>query len=314
MSNQQAISIFKSVYILRGKVINNKKHGVAGLKVEAFDYDFNRSNDYLGADTTDEGGAFEICFNKSDFTEHKPDIFFKVYQNNNLLLNTQEHFIRDADENTKPIILTVDATEKPSDYTEQQSTNGDAKIIWIKVKDVAQYKGANWNNEVQRASNLTVDQAKSIALMNPDITYFFHVTSPMVLEGRGSFKPNDVVFFSGKPWYGSAVQADAYEKREVSWIEKPGVAQYGGADWNNEILRMRNLSVEQAKIYAEEHPDIDFFFRTHANMWLQGKKGPGGFSEKGHFHDGDVVFFSGKPWYGSAPQSVAYEKQVKVLW
>jgi len=35
----------------------------------------------------------------------------------------------------------------------------------------------------------------------------------MVLETKGVFRTGDVVFFSGKPWYGSAVGlADAYEK------------------------------------------------------------------------------------------------------
>ncbi len=36
----------------------------------------------------------------------------------------------------------------------------------------------------------------------------------MVLTGKGEFKPKDAVFFSGKPWYGSAPQADSYEKDE----------------------------------------------------------------------------------------------------
>jgi hypothetical protein len=45
-------------------------------------------------------------------------------------------------------------------------------------------------------------------------------------------------------------------------------------------------------------------------MFLEGKPGPGGWTEKGVFRAGDSVFFTGKPWYGSAPGfSDAYEKE-----
>jgi len=94
---------------------------------------------------------------------------------------------------------------------------------WIKKSNVAQYKGANWDNFVQKESNCTPEKAQRIALLNPEITFFFFCREGMVLEGHieekyGSFQPGDAVFFSGEPWYGSAPQCDAYEKSGLSTV------------------------------------------------------------------------------------------------
>jgi len=84
-----------------------------------------------------------------------------------------------------------------------------------RVADVAQYMGADWANEIRRDKGLTLDQAKAIAAANPKITYFFITKGgQMSLGAKGVFRTGDAVFFSGKPWYGSAVGlADAYETK-----------------------------------------------------------------------------------------------------
>jgi len=84
-----------------------------------------------------------------------------------------------------------------------------------RVVDVAQYSGADWANEVRREKGLSVDQAKAIAAANPKITYFVIVKgAQMSLGAKGVFRMGDTVFFSGKPWYGSATGlADAYERK-----------------------------------------------------------------------------------------------------
>jgi hypothetical protein len=90
-----------------------------------------------------------------------------------------------------------------------------AAITFTRVVDVAQYMGADWTNEIRREKALTVDQAKAIAAANPKITYFVIVKGgQMSLGSKGLFLKGDVVFFSGKPWYGSAVGlADSYERQ-----------------------------------------------------------------------------------------------------
>lgn len=94
-------------------------------------------------------------------------------------------------------------------------------ITWNKKTDVAQYGGANWSNRILKKSNLTLDEAKIIAVQNNDIEYFFYMKEGyMYLSGiEESFKKGDAVFFSGKPWLGSAKgKADTYIKeKELSF-------------------------------------------------------------------------------------------------
>ena len=111
-----------------------------------------------------------------------------------------------------------------SDYIVFEQVSNKQAFQWKKVSDVAQYKWADtssrWSNEIRRENGLTVSEAKAIAEKNEQITYFFITKGEyMILEGndthepKGVFKKGDVVFFSGKPWYGAAPgYADAYEK------------------------------------------------------------------------------------------------------
>jgi hypothetical protein len=101
-----------------------------------------------------------------------------------------------------------------SSVSSTASSSKAAIVLFKQVLNVAQYNGADWANEVRRDKALTLDQAKAIAAANPKITYFFIIKAGQVSLGtKGIFRTGDVVFFSGKPWYGSAVGlADAYEK------------------------------------------------------------------------------------------------------
>jgi hypothetical protein len=93
---------------------------------------------------------------------------------------------------------------------------------WNKKSNVAQFGEANWDNFVKKVSSTTAQEAMRIAFFNPDITFFFYCREYMELKGPaakyGPFQPGDAVFFTGKPWYGSAPQCDSYEKTAVSTI------------------------------------------------------------------------------------------------
>lgn len=78
----------------------------------------------------------------------------------------------------------------------------------------------------------------------------------------------------------------------------PDVAQYKWADWNNLVKIEKGITVEQAKAIASSNPDIDYFFYTKG--WQMSLEDPNWQNFK-VFHHGDVAFFSGKPWWGSAP-------------
>jgi peptidyl-Asp metalloendopeptidase len=100
-----------------------------------------------------------------------------------------------------------------------KSASSSAAVVFAKVAGVTQYSRADWKNEVSRGKGLTLEEAKAIAIKNPKISYFFIVKAQMYLgswgaaTGKGVFNAGDVVFFSGRPWYGSARGlADAYEK------------------------------------------------------------------------------------------------------
>jgi hypothetical protein len=59
--------------------------GIPGLTVRAYDVDWTSADDYLGFDTTDSQGDFEIKFDRDAFSagwfdfEGGPDIILKIY-------------------------------------------------------------------------------------------------------------------------------------------------------------------------------------------------------------------------------------------
>jgi hypothetical protein len=75
------------------------------------------------------------------------------------------------------------------------------------------------------------------------------------------------------------------------------VAQYGKADWSQAVGIAQDISVERAKQIADANPDIMYFFRTKGCQMVL-------VTEDGNyrvFRHGDTVFFTGEPWWGSAP-------------
>ena len=85
----------------------------------------------------------------------------------------------------------------------------------------------------------------------------------------------------------------------MSWTKKADVAMFGDANWDGFIKKVSNSSPEQAKRIAMKNPKIAFFFFCRGNLDL---------GNKGVFNQGDAVFFSGKHWYGDAPQCDSYQK------
>jgi len=88
----------------------------------------------------------------------------------------------------------------------------------------------------------------------------------------------------------------------MAWTKKENVAMYQGADWNTCVKLVTNSNPEEAQLIADRYPDISFFFICNAGIDL---------GDKGQFNTGDALFFTGKPWYGEAPQCDAYEKIIK---
>jgi hypothetical protein len=85
----------------------------------------------------------------------------------------------------------------------------------------------------------------------------------------------------------------------MAFNKTPNVAQYKGADWSNFVKTVHNCTPQSAQRIAMRDPNITFFFFCREYMVLEGK---------GNFSPGDAVFFTGQPWWGSAPQCNAYQK------
>ena len=110
---------------------------------------------------------------------------------------------------------------------------------FTKTPDVAQYQAASWENHVKTVSNTTVEAARRIAVMNPDITFFFYCRESINLGTQGTFQAGDAVFFSGKPWFGSAPQCDSYIKEQLT------VGYISGNDTDGDMLPAKCFTLEQ---------------------------------------------------------------------
>lgn len=85
---------------------------------------------------------------------------------------------------------------------------------------------------------------------------------------------------------------------ENSGFQKiPNVAQYKEADWSHAVGIARNVTLHEAFEIANSNPEITFFFYTKGFQMVL-EKTDGSYRV---FRHGDTVFFSGEPWWGSAP-------------
>ncbi len=92
----------------------------------------------------------------------------------------------------------------------------------------------------------------------------------------------------------------------------PDVAQYKNADWSQVVGIARGVPLSEACRIAELNPEITFFFYTKGyQMVLETEDG-----DYRVFHQGDAVFFTGEPWWGSAPGLadgyVRYEPEIEL--
>lgn len=90
----------------------------------------------------------------------------------------------------------------------------------------------------------------------------------------------------------------------MPWNKTPNVAMYKGADWSGLVKTVPQCSPQQAFRITRLDPSISFFFFCREYMVLEATAG----NPTRTFNPGDAVFFTGQPWFGSAPQCDAYQK------
>jgi hypothetical protein len=106
-----------------------------------------------------------------------------------------------------------------------------------------------------------------------------------------------------------AVHARLQPARTVSFDKKPKVAQYGGASYDNVVQRLKNTDVAACQEACAAREDCDFFFyNARGNLIIGHHHKPPDPSINSYRRE--CVLMSGKPWWGSAPQSDGYVKTV----
>ena len=98
--------------IIKGRAIDsNTRIGVSGLRVEAWDKALILKK-IVGSAVTDSEGEFSLSFDERNFKElfldRRPVLFFRVYSDNKLVLDTKDHILWNFDEKGKKVELLVD--------------------------------------------------------------------------------------------------------------------------------------------------------------------------------------------------------------
>lgn len=77
------------------------------------------------------------------------------------------------------------------------------------------------------------------------------------------------------------------------------------ANWENIAGIAKGISVTEAKLIADQNPEITFFFYTKGCQMVLERED----ASFGLFHHGDTIFFSEEPSWGTAPDLAdGYEK------
>lgn len=96
-----------------GRVVDRRTgSALAGLRVEVWDKDV-RFHSLLGSADTDRGGHFAVAFDSSYYGDYGgdllPDVFYKVFRADELLLTTESKPYRDLATGASTVLLEVDA-------------------------------------------------------------------------------------------------------------------------------------------------------------------------------------------------------------
>lgn len=272
-------------------------------------------------------------FNPDDYTCGTDDnVYFALLMKDGscyeTLLDTPRHNDFESGQ-TDRFTFTLPQTIHLSDIRKIQlrkdyiKVSDDWKPAWIKLADDAgnEFFSASIHHMLKGREKFTIDASI------PKVTHEVSIDPKIIsflysLDGAGEHdhqaNPTQELPWDrqGFPFYADLMlRKTVYQKlfeasqppEKVTWVKKANVAQYKGADWKNHVKTVSDISLEEAMKMGEESSEIKFFFYLRNGMMLEGKSGE--WTAKGTFKPRDAVFFSGTPWYGSAPQADAYEKE-----
>lgn len=101
-----------NIFRITGRIIDcTTRQGVQGLQIEGWDKDLI-FNDLVGSAMTDSEGRFQITFTKSYFEElfsdRQPDLFFKVFNEDELIMSTEDYILWNVAAGDTEISIEVD--------------------------------------------------------------------------------------------------------------------------------------------------------------------------------------------------------------
>lgn len=130
----------KGTYQIFGRVISRmSRAGIDGVVVEAWDRD-KRYHDMLGSTVTDQDGIFRIGFDVEYFRddedeEQAPDLFFRVYRDDELLKDTIDDTLEDQQEGRIEVVIELDLDTG----TEHGPARGKDRLTSMQALTVARF-------------------------------------------------------------------------------------------------------------------------------------------------------------------------------
>jgi len=92
------------------------RQGLTGLRVEAWDLG-RKSADCIAQSMTDAEGCFQLLFTaaelKKQFMDATPDVFFKIYQGEQLIKNTEDVILWEYQEEETEVVIQIEAASQP---------------------------------------------------------------------------------------------------------------------------------------------------------------------------------------------------------
>ncbi len=152
-----SIQKYETTYRILGKVNNKSGKKISNFKVFAYDKDL-LNDDFLGSSNTSKSGVFEILFDLNDFSpvifDRRPDVYFKVFDGDQLILDTQSNIICNATpSNLEGITLDIDVA--------------DEAVHQLPVQETILLGGAAGTNYKMTTSTEMMENYKQVELIAP---------------------------------------------------------------------------------------------------------------------------------------------------
>ncbi|MCK8521359.1 neuraminidase-like domain-containing protein [Aquimarina sp. D1M17] len=164
-------------FVITGQLVNQHKAPLSGLRVEAWDKDLI-CDDLVGSTISDDTGAFSFSFTKKYFSElffdRKPDLFFKVFDGDQLLQDTRKNVLWNVGKKPKKITITIKVNTSPQTPPE---------LVKEEVLELLTYQQETPENlaKTQPKVYQTITQ-KALRHISQEVQDFFNKSSEGVQE------------------------------------------------------------------------------------------------------------------------------------